>query len=128
MTPSPKNGPQSTSTSSPQRAASALLDHAKPWVRRVIDRPLILAVPAAALIVIGLLALMTDHDGLAIAMILLIQAIGLAALLLTSRRNAADVRALTTRLDSSDARIIGDIARLRQVLAEQHTADQKDVR
>lgn len=128
MTPSPKHNPRNAATTSPQQTASQLLGRAKPWARRVVDRPQLLAAPAVALVVIGLLATATDHYGLAISMVLLIQAIGLAALLLTSRRNTDDLRALTNRLDSSDARIIGDIARLREVLAEPHPADQKDVR
>ncbi|MFI5429041.1 hypothetical protein [Aeromicrobium sp. UC242_57] len=74
------------------------------------------------LIAVGLVATATDHLGLALAAVLLVQGIILAALVLNRRGDARDLRALHDRLDRSDTRMIGDLARLRNALT-----DHKDV-
>lgn len=95
---------------------------AQELARALGNRPLPLAVAGMALIALGLIAAMTDHLGTALAAILLVQGAVLAVLMLSHRTHRRDVRALHDRLDRSDARIIGDLARLRNVLT-----DLKDV-
>ena len=78
---------------------------------------------AALLVILGLVSLMTDHDRTAIASILLGQGAMIGLLVVGRIRTIAAQQALQDRLDQSNARILGDLARLRQVLLEEVRED-----
>jgi hypothetical protein len=107
-------------------APRTYLARAATLARGLPHRPLHLVAASAVLIVIGLLAVLTDHLGLAIAVVLVVQGLLVAGLRLDAHRQATGLDALHARLDRSDARVLGDIARLRQTL--DHPEDQEDAR
>lgn len=74
------------------------------------------AAVAAVLIVVGLIAVATDHHGLALAMVLLLQ--GCAILAATSHRGAVTrlEQSLSHRIDQASARQLADLARTRHAL------------
>lgn len=82
-----------------------------------------LVAAAALLVVLGLVATLTDHVRLAVAAILLVQGALLALFVVGRLRTAAAQLALQDRLDESDTRVLGDLARLRQVLLEEIRED-----
>lgn len=96
-------------TSLPRRAVDLV---------RTAGTPRLLLLGALALVAIGLLALATDHVRLAVAAVLLVQAALLALDLLGRRQVVASEESILRRIDQSDARVLLDVSRARQVLLD----------
>lgn len=86
--------------------------------RLVALRTKVLAAATAVLVVVGLIAYLSDHDDLTILTILLLQAC-IAGYLVTGARGAGlDEQVLQKHLDRASARSLADLTRTRQAILE----------
>lgn len=108
-------------TDSPATRVSTAALRARATVVSVLDTTLQVTAVGAAIAVLGAVAVMTGHTGTAVLMVLALQMLILAVVVHTSRRSAAAHEAVAQRLNHSDARIAGDIARLRLTLSATDT-------
>lgn len=76
--------------------------------------PRVTALATGVLVVIGIIAAATDHLGLAVIAVLLIQAILLLAVI--SGGGAGSTRRLERRIDQASARTLADLSKVRQQL------------
>lgn len=97
---------------------SSTQDTARSIVRRLIaDRTKVLAGATAVLVVLGLLALIADAHGLALACILLLQAT-IAGYLVTTPEPRNETGAAQAAVDRASARTLADIAHARQSILD----------
>lgn len=106
---------------------STLTRRAEALARRVAGSPAhALLLAAAVLVVTGVVAAVASWFGLAIIALLGVQSIVLVLLLWSRRQAAAADDALRRRLDESDRRVLGDIARSRQAVLDAIAAQRED--
>lgn len=86
--------------------------------RLVVLRTKVLAAATAVLVVVGLIAFLTDHDDLTILTVLLLQA-AIAGYLVTGTRSSGLSEAtLQKHIDRASARSLADLTRTRQAILE----------
>jgi hypothetical protein len=112
-------------TDSPAARLTLAARRAQSVVASVLHSPRRLAAVALVIAGVGTLAVLTGHTGTAILAVLALQLVIIVAVIAHGRRSTAALDQVTERLRHSDARIAGDIARLRLTLTT-HDADSKD--
>ena len=105
---------------------STLMRRADELVRRLVRSPAqALVAVAGVLVVVGLVAAVASWWGLAVVTVLGVQSIVLVLLVWSRRQAAATDDAIRRRLDDSDRRVLGDVARARHAILEA-IADQRE--